>query len=111
MGGTGGDDCGDVLEDLLKPTCATMFCHSTAAMGPLDLESDDFGARAIGKPGSSGCEDYVHIDADNPEDSLIYSKLSDPPPCGGRMPFLGEEFTDAEKACVLEYIEQVVADQ
>jgi hypothetical protein len=106
----GGGECGDVLEDLLRPSCAMTFCHSTTAMGPLDLETDDVAMRLIGKAGSGDCEDYSYINADNPEESLIYTKLDADPPCGQQMPFSGDKFTDAQKACVLEYIEQVIAE-
>lgn len=115
-GGTGGGmngECGDVIEDLIKPTCAGTFCHSTAAQGPLDLEADDLGSRLIGTESSSSCEGHVYIDAENPEQSLIYTKLSDPPPedCGAQMPLVGDKLTDDQKACVLELIEQLIAEQ
>jgi hypothetical protein len=116
MSGTGGGDastgeCGDVLEDVLRPSCAMTFCHSTTAMGSLDLEADEVAMRLIDQPGSGDCEEHSFINAENPEDSLIYTKLNDPPPCGSQMPFSGDKFTAAQKACVLEYIEQVIADQ
>jgi hypothetical protein len=115
-GGMGGGDassgaCGDVLEDLLKPSCATTFCHSTSARGPLDLEAEGAGMRLIGKAASGQCSDHEYINAESPEESFIYTKLNDPAPCGEQMPFSGDKFTAEQKACVLEYIEQVIADQ
>lgn len=118
MGGTGGaieggaqDPCGDVLEDLIKPRCASMFCHATAAGNALDFEATGLPGRLVDVQGSTLCDQYVYIDTASPEDSLIYSKLSSPAPCGTPMPLTGNPLTAEEKACVLEYVQEVIAEQ
>ena len=61
----------------------------------------------IGKAGSSDCADYSYINADSPEESLIYTKLDDDPPCGSQMPFSGEKFTDAALTDLLKDVAEM----
>jgi hypothetical protein len=118
MGGSGGaadastgNDCGDVLEDLIKPTCGQSVCHSTATAGPLDVEAPSFASRLLGAEASTTCEGEVYIDPDDASNSLIYTKLDDNPPCGLQMPLSPPLLTAAQKACMLEYLEGIVAAQ
>ena len=43
-------------------------------------------------------------DPDDPEASLLYTKLAPNPPCGSQMPLAAPPLSDAEAACVLEWI-------
>jgi hypothetical protein len=43
-------------------------------------------------------------DPEDPESSLLYTKLAPKPPCGSQMPLAREALSDAEAACVLEWI-------
>jgi hypothetical protein len=117
MGGSGGTmdsgalgPCGDVLEDLLKPRCATSGCHNAATGGPLNFEASDLAAELVNAEASALCEDEVYIDSADAEQSLIYTKLASSPPCGSRMPLIGEALGDDEKACVLEFVEGLLAE-
>jgi hypothetical protein len=85
-------------------TCAVATCH--AAMNPsagLDLASDDIAGRLTGKKasGSSG----LLIDPDAPSESVLYTKVTDSPPSGGRMPLGGDPLDDKTVGCVLTWIE------
>jgi hypothetical protein len=57
-----------------------------------------------------GCEmgKYKLIDKANPMNSLIYRKVVMPQPCGGLMP-VGPVLTATEQACVLSWINSVIA--
>jgi len=109
-GGTAASDCGDIVATFLVPTCATEFCHG--AMGttsPLKLLATDTAASLIGTDASMMCDGELYIDPDAPEKSLLYTKLGAKPPCGLRMPFGGTPATDAQRACVLQWIMDEVA--
>jgi hypothetical protein len=85
-------------------TCAVATCH--AAKNPsagLDLESDDIAGRLTGKmaTGSSG----LLIDPSSPSESVLYTKVTDSPPSGARMPLGGDPLDDAMVGCVLTWIE------
>ena len=41
---------------------------------------------------------------DEPEASLLYAKLAPNPPCGSQMPLAALQLSDAEAACVSEWI-------
>jgi hypothetical protein len=75
---------------ILVPSCATKNCHNAADhTSGVDLESGGIGKRLSGKM-SAACKAPL-IDPGKPETSVLYNKLSDPPPCGSRMPLAKEE--------------------
>jgi hypothetical protein len=41
---------------------------------------------------------------DDPEQSLLYLKLSGEPPCGAPMPFIGDPLSAKEVDCIKEWI-------
>ena len=48
------------------------------------------------------------IDPNDPENSLLYNKLLDPPVCGQQMPFLtSKKLTATDKQCILDWIKGV----
>src|SRR3954471_3759459 len=84
FGTDGGSSACDNVPVFLQTTCATTSCHtSTTPAGMLDLASPDIASRLTGKKaaGSMG----LLIDASQPDDSVLYTKLMDPPPFGSRM--------------------------
>jgi hypothetical protein len=95
--------CPDVPA-LLSKTCATAGCH--AAENPssgLDLASDDIVGRLSGQKAVGGSG--LLIDPTTPADSVLYEKVTDAPPFGGRMPLGGDPLDDAQVGCILSWLE------
>lgn len=112
-GGSGGStsDAGDPTEtgcaeacEIIEMRCATAGCHTggSAASG-LDLAISDFTMLEGRAATSAACADETLFDSANPETSLLYTKLLDPPACGIRMP-LGLPLDDAEIDCIRRWI-------
>lgn len=98
----GGADCSDVPA-LLAMKCGTSGCHASSnPANGLDLASDDPMGRLSGKAATGGMGTI--IDPSAPEDSVLYQKLTDSPPFGGRMP-PGAPFDETTMACILSWIE------
>jgi uncharacterized membrane protein YgcG len=99
--GGGSGECPDV-KTLLAEKCGGMGCHGPMLPSSnLDLESAGVEGRIVNK--SSMCGGFLANTTD-PEASVIYTKLLDPPMCGGRMPFLREPLPQSEISCVLEWL-------
>jgi hypothetical protein len=95
--------CPDI-PTLFGKTCATAGCHAaTNPSSGLDLASDDIIGRLSGKKaqGSTG----LLIDPSAPSESVLYTKLTDAPPSGARMPLGGTPLDDKTAGCVLTWIE------
>ena len=61
-------------------------CHNAEdTIYGVDLQTRGIGPRLKGKA-SSSCGDLALIEPGKSEESALYLKLFDPPPCGGRMP-------------------------
>ncbi len=131
-GGAGGgptvDPC--IVESTALRSCQSTGCHTGSPLSAgLDLSraSVTTNAKAFldkpngGTPGviqegdPTGCAPgmYKLIDSSNPLHSLIYLKLQAPgelvtPPCGGKMPVIGS-FRPEDKACILRWIDSVIA--
>ena len=60
------------------------------------------GARLSGKA-SLTCEGKL-IDPGNPDASVLYTKLSDPTPCGSRMPLAHPELEESDKEAIRKWI-------
>lgn len=88
---------------LLATSCGTTSCHgsSNPASG-LDLASSDIAGRLAGKEATNG---GLLLDFDAPGESVIYTKVTDAPPFGGRMPLGATPFDDTEVSCMLTWIE------
>ncbi len=88
---------------ILVASCAYGGCHSEKDKSTgLDLESPGTGKRLAGKA-SIACSGPL-IEAGNPDASAIYTKLSDPPPCGSRMPLAHPELADEDKEAIRVWI-------
>jgi len=100
--GGGADACSlDVEADIFQEKCNTSTCHNASdEAANLDLESPGIASRVVGVDGE--CTGVL-ADPDNPEESLLYTKLDSSPGCGLQMP-LGGELSDEEKSCILEWI-------
>jgi hypothetical protein len=97
----------NVEGDIFPTFCADTTCHNAEdAAGMLDLVTADVAARVVGQPASVDCPGEVLADPQNPEDSLLYTKLFPPPdvPCGSQMPLVGTKLTEEQQQCVLDWI-------
>ncbi len=91
---------------LMAARCASAGCHDASSKAAnLDLASEGLRARLADTPGSAACPDHLQVDTENPENSLIYLKVTDAPPCGARMPY-GGTLSDDEQACMLAWLAQ-----
>jgi hypothetical protein len=95
-------DCPDVPA-LLEDSCAGASCHGSAnPAGGLDLASPGLPERLAGKPAQGGSG--LLVDLDQPDASVLYTKLGDAPPFGSRMPLGAEALDEATLACLLDWI-------
>lgn len=91
------------VPQLFVDRCGSSACHNgETAAGGLDLTSPDVEQRVSGVAGNN-CIGLL-ADPANPEASLLYTKLSDAPNCGARMPLTGEPLTDDEMTCMRDWI-------
>jgi hypothetical protein len=101
--GDAGASCGDVVANIFVPKCGSGICHGgSAPQQGLDLVSAGIAARVVGVT-AKGCA-VTLADPGDPEASLLYTKLAPNPPCGSQMPLAALPLSDAEAACVLEWI-------
>jgi hypothetical protein len=132
-GGSGPSVDACIVQTNALKTCQTIGCHlgdrGVPVSGGLDLsptsvttnakallDKPNIGTEGVTQTGNSvGCPpaSYKLIDSRYPLDSLIYLKLRvfsepTPPPCGAKMPLIGTFRTD-DKACVLRWIDSVIA--
>ena len=79
-----------IWREILLPNCAGEFCHGGSGLF-LVLESKAAGYKTlVGFPaGGAECKDtgLLHVLPGQPEKSLLYLKITDPP-CGQRMPLI-----------------------
>lgn len=96
---------------MLTQTCAGLGCH--AAQSPaagLDLESSDLVERLSELTASTpACSGEAMLVPGAPEQSLVYTKLLDPPSCGLRMP-LGDPLTADQLECMRRWVESPSCD-
>jgi len=87
---------------LVKSTCGTVACHDKGA-AQIDLVSPGVTARLVDKASSSMlCDGRVFVATDG-GDSLLLGKISDTPPCGARMPLIGN-LTAAQRTCLTDWV-------
>lgn len=104
-----GHPCDYVVDEILSDTsnsgCARVGCHGVAnPQQGLDLASDDLIGRLSDEKASAACVAQLWIDTSSPSRSLLYTKLTDNPPCGSRMP-VGPALPAEDVACVLGWLE------
>lgn len=103
-----GGPCPDVPAAILAAKCGGSSCHgATKPQQGLDLESPGVAARVVGHPAQE-CTGIL-ADPGAPEASVLYTKLLDTPPCGGRMPLGPDKLSDQEVGCVKQWIAEQTA--
>lgn len=103
-GGGGTFECPDIYPYLAEK-CGTAGCHgATMPTSNLDLVSPGIEGRIANKTALCG---GLLANTSDPQASVIFTKLLDPPPCGARMPFLKEALPDAEVDCILTWLEGI----
>jgi len=102
------DPCDAVVANVLSnpASCALSSCHDNdAPSAGLDLISDNLLGRLTGTASPRAeCNGALYIDADTPEDSLLYTILLPDPPCSQMMPLIGT-VEQADIQCVLTWIQ------
>jgi hypothetical protein len=111
----GGDGDGDFVctpdlealrAEIFTPGCALSGCHSSAdAAGGLDLEAVDLETELVGAP-SGTCDGWIRVIPGAPDESLLYTKLAGPAPCGAPMPPT-TELPPEQVACIRTWIESL----
>jgi hypothetical protein len=102
-GGSIGGGC-DPVTTIFVPSCATASCHSaTTQQASLDLESPGLPARLLGKKCVGG--PGFLIDPTNPDQSVIYTKVTATPPFNFQMPLGGSALDDDQVACIKSWVE------
>ena len=100
-------DCIAYTDQLIERSCAISGCHQSAnaSNGNLTLVGDDIGADLLDTPASSECAGVDLVDSSDPTTSLMYTKLTEEPPCGDRMPLFARPPQQFEIDCMLEWVE------
>jgi hypothetical protein len=107
-----GAGCARALEIFASPTRAGGSCHgaagSTAEHGliwvDLNFDQANLGSRLSTKMGTGACAELLVLDAANPLQSLLITKLTEPVSCGALMPFLGEMLSAEDKQCITDWV-------
>ena len=111
----GGDDAGTTMTaqeggpgscpdvpTMFAHTCGVSGCHdATTKAQALDLASPNVAMRLVGVPATEGAG--FLIDTTSAPQSVVYTKLLQPPPFGSRMPLTGA-LDDATIQCVLTWV-------
>lgn len=103
--------CEDVVGDIFaaEGKCAGAGCH--AGPVPVDLvNAAGMQDRLVDMEGTF-CADYKFIDTADPSASLLIKKLENPTECLTPMPVPPASITDAEKACIVEWVTAVAQGQ
>ena len=111
LGADAGSDGGVSLSDggcdpvstIFVPNCTTSSCHSARTQqGNLDLESPGLPQRLVNVQATGG--PGLLIDKTNPDQSVIYTKLSDPPPFKFQMPLGAPPLSADDVTCVQQWV-------
>lgn len=102
--GMAASQCPDVCM-LLQQHCGTTGCHAgSAPEAQLDLKSSGIATRLLDmKAHTSACSGRLLIDTKDPDKSILYGKLTEPPTCGVRMP-VGTALSDDDIECVRAFV-------
>lgn len=93
-----------VRAQIFLPRCATEGCHAAdSPAAGLDLTIED-PTPLIGAV-SAACDGELRVSPGDPLGSTLYTKLTDAPPCGKRMPLGGDPLSRDELLCVVGWIE------
>jgi hypothetical protein len=90
---------------LLASNCGTSGCHGTGSNLGTFAASESAARSYIGKSGTVTCAGQGSlINPDDPPASILVQKLGDYPPCGNHMPLAGALLSDADVACIEDWI-------
>lgn len=100
----------DVEADVFAVRCGGSICHSPGdePAGGLDLLSEGVAERVAGVAASSGCDGQVLAVPGDPDASLLVRKLGASPPCGDRMPLVGD-LEPGDASCIADWIADLPA--
>jgi hypothetical protein len=99
-------DLESLRAEIFTPSCAFPSCHASAdAAGGLDLETADLEAELVGAT-SGTCDGWIRVVPGAPDESLLYTKLAGPAPCGALMP-PAAALPPEQVACVRTWIEDL----
>ncbi len=106
---SGVDPCDYVVADILSSpqSCASAVCHDAdTPSNQLNLAAPDIIGRLRDQtPVDPDCSDELLIDSANPENSLLFTILTDPPPCTvSTMPLIPPPLANEDIACILTWI-------
>ena len=115
LGGSGGSapaepSC-DIIADVFEPSCGDGDCHNSVGIGNFAV-SEEAAAAYLGEdPTFSSGVCGLMIDPDDPERSLILTKVTGDPPyeegdCGNRMPVSRDPLTDDQLDCLRSWLQQ-----
>lgn len=97
------NDLPSIQARILGPKCATSGCHDEASRAATLVLTDGKSEADLVGRGAGTC-DGIRVVPGSPETSVLVRKLSDGATCGARMPLGLAELSDAEKACIREWI-------
>lgn len=107
----------DVVEEVLRPSCATFACHDAqgaAISGGLRFDVPDVAAELVGAPvGTTACADAgwtVRVDPDDPLGGglMLHLLTSATPDCSKQMPSGSEPLPPYQLECVRRWLEHQV---
>lgn len=95
------------IRELFVTKCGSAICHAgDSPAAELDLVSPGVEFQLLDRE-STECEGLVRVDATNPDNSFLLSKITDPPAgCGNRMPLVGALSAD-EVACMRAFVHSI----
>ncbi len=103
---TGTSGCINIETELFPQRCADTNCHNaTDQLGDLDLVSPGVVNRLVGVDSTAAmCNGMALVRPGDPENSVLYNKLTEDFCAGTRMPITGDKLDDDELACVADWI-------
>jgi len=106
--GTGGSAPATTACDgfaILAANCGTSGCHGEGSNLGTFAASESAARGYIGKNGAVTCAGQGPIiDPSDPASSMLVQKMGDDPPCGNYMPLAGALLSDAEIACIEDWM-------
>jgi len=116
-GGTGGSQVCDA-PTIMVTKCGQAGCHSDSSpQGGLDLKSSGVAARLLAAPvagANPSCTDDLRTayltPNSNPATGFLFQKMTSAPPCGLKMPELGDWFA-SDASCLQEWATALTTGQ
>lgn len=90
---------------VLAANCGTSGCHGEGSNLGTFAASESAARGYIGKGGAVTCAGQGPIiDPSDPASSMLVQKMGDDPPCGNYMPLAAARLSDAEIACIEDWM-------